>query len=137
MPADKDPDQYYEHHVFCCTNQRDAGHPRGCCLDRGAGPLRDYMKAACKRFGKKIRINSAGCLDRCELGPVMAIYPEGVWYTYENESDIDEIIQVHLVDGRRVERLMLRPTDNFPEDRKKRSGGASDGPASKGEAAAE
>ena len=116
-----DPPSFFTHHVFMCTNIRDPGHVRGCCSDKGAMALRDYMKAACKRLGKRhVRINSAGCLDRCELGPTMVIYPEAVWYRYENESDLDEIIQTHLVDGRRVRRLMLQPTDNVLDDMEKR-----------------
>lgn len=113
-----DPRPYYEHHVFCCTNERAADHPRGSCKARGSEPLRDYMKKRATALGLKgrVRVNTAGCLDRCELGPVMVIYPEGVWYTYATEADVDEILQAHLVDGGRVERLMLRPEDRKPED---------------------
>jgi len=64
-----------------------------------------------------VRINAAGCLDRCELGPVLVIYPEGVWYSVQSEADVEEILQTHLVQGGRVERLMLQPTDRKPEDR--------------------
>jgi (2Fe-2S) ferredoxin len=100
---------YYEAHVFCCTNRREAGHPRGCCADKHSESLRDYMKDRCKALAlKKVRINSAGCLDRCELGPTMVIYPDGVWYHYQSEADIEEIIESHLLKGRVVERLMLR-----------------------------
>ena len=77
-----DPKPYYEAHVFCCTNRRPAGHPRGCCAEKGSEALRDYMKSKAKALGlKNVRINSSGCLDRCELGPTMVIYPEGVWYS--------------------------------------------------------
>jgi len=118
--GESDPPHYYRCHVFCCTNRRDEGHPRGCCHERGAPALRDYMKQAARRLGKSVRINVAGCLDRCELGPVMVIYPEGVWYAYRTEADVDEIVQTHLVQGGRVERLMLAPADRFPEDLAKR-----------------
>lgn len=122
-----DPRPYYEHHVFCCTNERAADHPRGSCKARGSEPLRDYMKKRATALGLKgrVRVNTAGCLDRCELGPVMVIYPEGVWYTYASEADVDEILQAHLVDGGRVERLMLRPEDRKPEDRAARRAGVS------------
>lgn len=104
--ADRDP--FYRKHVFFCTNRREAGHRRGCCMDRGSGPLRDYMKAKAKEMGlKKVRINSAGCLDRCELGPSVVVYPEGVWYRLENEADIDAVLESHIRDGQVVERLML------------------------------
>lgn len=100
---------YYERHVFFCCNQREAGET--CCNDRGATELRAYAKdrvKALKLNGKgRVRINSAGCLDRCDEGPVMVVYPEAVWYTYVDRDDIDEIIDEHLVNGRVVERLKV------------------------------
>jgi (2Fe-2S) ferredoxin len=99
---------YYRSHIFCCTNERAAGHPRGCCREKNSPALRDYMKARAKELGLKgVRVNMAGCLDRCELGPVMVIYPQGVWYNYQSEDDIDEILKTHVVDGGQVERLKL------------------------------
>lgn len=113
-----DPALFYERHVFCCTNERMAGHPRGCCKSKGSEKLRDYMKARAKEMGfDKVRINSAGCLDRCELGPTMVIYPEGVWYSYKTREDVDEILDKHLKNGGRVERLMLMP-DQLPPKKK-------------------
>lgn len=110
-----DPPLFYSRHVFVCTNERPAGHPRGCCKQRGSEKLRDYMKARAKEVGlKDVRINSAGCLDRCELGPTMVIYPEGVWYSPKTTEDIDEILATHLVAGARVRRLMLNPGDDPP-----------------------
>lgn len=105
-----DPKPFYERHVFCCTNERPDGHPRGCCKARGSIPLRNYMKARVKELGLDgVRVNIAGCLDRCELGPTMVIYPEGVWYNYRSMADVDEIIERHLLRRERVERLMLQP----------------------------
>jgi (2Fe-2S) ferredoxin len=106
-----DPKPYFEAHVFCCTNRRPDGHKRGSCAARGSEKLRDYMKARSKELGlePRIRINAAGCLDRCELGPTLVIYPEGVWYTYHSPADVDEILQTHVVEGRPVDRLMLTP----------------------------
>jgi (2Fe-2S) ferredoxin len=107
-----DPQPYFRIHVFVCTNRRSDTHPRGSCAGRGAEPLRDYLKAKAKEVGlTDIRVNSAGCLDRCELGPVMVIYPEGIWYAYRTYEDIDEILDTHIVKGGRVERLMLKPED--------------------------
>ena len=115
-----DPKPYYEAHVFCCTNRRPAGHPRGCCAEKGAEELRDHMKSAAKKLGlKNVRINTAGCLDRCELGPTMVIYPEGVWYAVATKADVDEVLQKHLVEGGRVDRLMLQTADKLPKDRVK------------------
>jgi (2Fe-2S) ferredoxin len=100
---------YYERHVFFCCNQRAPGET--CCNDRGASDLRAYAKdrvKALKLSGKgKVRINSAGCLDRCDEGPVLVVYPEAVWYTYVDRDDVDEIIDEHLVHGRVVERLKV------------------------------
>ena len=109
-----DPAPYYAHHVFCCTNQRPADNPRGSCQARGAVSLRNYFKQQADAAGLEgVRINAAGCLDRCELGPTLVIYPEGVWYSIQSEADVDEIIERHLVGGGRVERLMLTP-DQVP-----------------------
>ncbi len=100
---------HYRHHVFFCCNQRESG--ASCCNDLGASEVRDYAKKQVKALGLsgegKVRVNMAGCLDRCELGPVMVVYPEAVWYTYVDRSDIDEIIDEHLVNGRPVERLRV------------------------------
>lgn len=100
---------YYKHHVFFCCNQRKNGS--ACCEDHGASELRAYAKDRVKQLGLsgegKTRINQAGCLDRCELGPVLVVYPEGIWYTYVDRSDIDEIIEQHLQQGRAVERLRV------------------------------
>ncbi|MEX0808810.1 MAG: (2Fe-2S) ferredoxin domain-containing protein [Dongiaceae bacterium] len=114
-PKAGDPDPYYRLHVFCCVNERPAGHPRGCCKEKGAETLRNYVKARTKQLGHDdVRINQSGCLDRCELGPTMVIYPDGVWYRYETKEDADEIIERHIGKGERVERLMLKPTDEVP-----------------------
>lgn len=106
----KNDKPYFRHHVFCCGNERPAGHPRGCCKEKGGVELRNYMKARVKELGAEgVRVNMAGCLDRCELGAVMVIYPEGVWYTYATRDDIDEIVEKHLIGGKVVERLCLTP----------------------------
>jgi (2Fe-2S) ferredoxin len=113
-----DPASFYRAHVFCCVNERPEGHPRGCCKRKGAERLRNYLKARAKELGlDDMRINQAGCLERCELGPTMVIYPEGIWYSYATIEDAEEILQRHLIKGERVERLMLRPEDRLPEDR--------------------
>ncbi|MDH5544619.1 MAG: (2Fe-2S) ferredoxin domain-containing protein [Gammaproteobacteria bacterium] len=102
-------DSYYKYHVFFCTNQRDDGSQS--CGDCNAGQLRDYAKKAVKAAGLNkpggVRINTAGCLDRCSEGPAIVIYPQAVWYTYVDQEDIDEIIESHLKKGGIVERLKL------------------------------
>ena len=101
---------FYNRHVFFCINERKAGHPRGCCADKGSVQLRDYMKQRAKQMGLKgIRINAAGCLDRCELGPSVVIYPEGTWYRCETRGDADEILDTDLRDGFLVKHLLMAP----------------------------
>lgn len=108
MSLRSDPPSYFRVHVFICTNRRPDDNPRGSCAQRGADALREHMKEAQKRLKlKDVRINSAGCLDRCGLGPVMVIYPEAVWYGFSSTADIDEILETHIVRGGRVERLMV------------------------------
>jgi len=112
-----DPAPYFRCHVFCCMNERPPGHERGCCKEKGAIRLRNYLKARVKELDLEgVRINQSGCLDRCELGPVLVIYPEGVWYHYRSIEDAEEILQTHLVKGGRVERLMLHPDDTLPPE---------------------
>lgn len=100
---------YYRYHVFFCTNQRADGSE--CCQRFGAQAIRDYMKQACKSQGlgnhAGVRINTAGCMNRCAEGPVMVVYPEAVWYRYIDKEDIDEIIREHIMGGRVVERLCI------------------------------
>ncbi len=112
---DIDPPLFFEQHVFCCTNVRPEGHERGCCAGKNAVELRDYMKSRARTLGiGRLRVNASGCLDRCELGPTMVIYPEGVWYHYATKADIDEILQTHIVEGGRVARLRLGLRDKVP-----------------------
>lgn len=100
---------YFQYHIFFCTNQRSDG--RSSCEDCGAGQMRAYAKKRIKDLGLAgeggVRVNTSGCLDRCELGPVAVVYPEGVWYSYVDRADIDEIVDSHLVKGEPVQRLML------------------------------
>ncbi|MAU41289.1 MAG: ferredoxin [Kordiimonas sp.] len=109
---DTDPELYYQQHVFMCVNGREEGHPRGCCLSRGMGELAQYAKQQSRSIGLDgVRINGAKCLNRCELGPVMVIYPEGIWYSIQTKEDVDEILNTHVKKDGRVERLMLQPDD--------------------------
>lgn len=100
---------HFKHHVFFCTNQRAEGSM--CCNNHGATDMRSYAKDRVKELGAaipgKVRINAAGCLDRCDRGPVMVVYPDAVWYTYVDREDIDEIIDSHLGRGEVVARLKI------------------------------
>jgi (2Fe-2S) ferredoxin len=113
--TEADPPLFYTLHLFVCTNRRQDDHPRGSCAARGSERLRDYMKARAKELKiPGIRVNTAGCLDRCEFGPALVIYPEGVWYRPTSIEDVEEILQVHVLGGGRVRRLMLTGSDAPP-----------------------
>jgi (2Fe-2S) ferredoxin len=113
MTDSKDTPQgasYYKHHIFFCLNQREG---EGACAQHNAQAAFDHCKARVKALGLAgpggVRVNKAGCLDRCAGGPVAVVYPQGVWYTYVDSSDVDELIDRHLCDGEVVERLRLPP----------------------------
>jgi len=100
---------YYQRHLFFCLNQRDP--PEKCCANAGAADMQKYAKDRVKALGLagegKVRVNKAGCLDRCAGGPVAVVYPDAVWYTYVDKEDVDEIIREHIQGGRPVERLRI------------------------------
>lgn len=100
---------HFKHHVFFCLNQRDKGED--CCMNKGAEAAFDHMKSRVKKLGLngegKVRINRAGCLDRCSQGPLMVVYPEAVWYTFVDNEDVDEIVESHLIYGKVVKRLVV------------------------------
>jgi (2Fe-2S) ferredoxin len=103
---------YYKRHIFFCLNQRDNGEAS--CSQHQAQSNFEHCKARVKaqqlNGAGGVRVNKAGCLDRCAGGPVAVVYPEAVWYTYVDQHDIDEIVDSHLTHGRIVERLVL-PAD--------------------------
>jgi (2Fe-2S) ferredoxin len=99
----------YEHHIFICTNQRDPSAPRGCCDPAGKAELQGLFKLKVKehRLKARVRANKSGCLDQCEHGPTVVVYPEQIWYGRVTPADVTEIIEKHLIGGQPVERLML------------------------------
>jgi (2Fe-2S) ferredoxin len=103
---------YYQRHIFFCLNQRDNG--QSSCAEHSAQAAFEHCKKQVKAAGLtgpgQVRVNKAGCLDRCAGGPVAVIYPEAVWYTFVDNADIDEIVESHLKNGQVVERLVL-PAD--------------------------
>jgi (2Fe-2S) ferredoxin len=106
-----DATSYYERHIFFCLNQR--GNGEECCALHHAQEAFDHCKAKVKALGLngpgKVRVNKAGCMDRCAAGPVAVVYPEAVWYTYVDQHDIDEIVESHLKNGQVVQRLLTPP----------------------------
>ena len=100
----------FERHVFVCTNVRPPGHPKGCCADKGSEAVRDALKAELKRRGieREVRANAAGCLDACEHGAALVVYPDNVWYGGVTLADVPELVEEHLVHGRPVARLQIK-----------------------------
>lgn len=100
---------YFERHIFFCLNQRENGEAS--CGDHAPGAAFDHCKKQVKSAGLAgpggVRVNKAGCLDRCSGGPVAVVYPDAVWYTFVDNSDIDEIVESHLRNGKVVDRLVL------------------------------
>ena len=103
--------QYYQRHLFFCLNERTNGE--NCCAPHGAQQAFEQCKALVKQQGLagagKVRVNKSGCLDRCAGGPIAVVYPEGIWYSYVDIADIEEIVESHLKNGVVVERLLAPP----------------------------
>ena len=100
----------FKHHIFICTNQREPGSARGCCNPDGSGALHKAFKDAVAARGLKatVRANKAGCLDQCEHGPNVVVYPEAVWYGGVKLEDVAEIVESHIVCGVPVQRLRMK-----------------------------
>jgi (2Fe-2S) ferredoxin len=109
---------YYRRHLFFCTNRRPDGADRPSCGLCDSARMRAHVKARIKELGLagpgQVRVSTSGCLDRCEEGPCLVVYPEAIWYTYVDEDDLDEIIETHIIGGKPVERLRL-PNPSDPE----------------------
>ena len=100
----------YQRHVFVCINERPAGHPKGCCMEKGSPALRDALKAELKKRGLDdcVRANNAGCLDACAYGPSMVIYPDGIWYGGVTKEDVPEIVERTILKGEVITRLLIK-----------------------------
>lgn len=96
-------------HLFICCNRRQPGHPRGCCDPDGAARLRNLFKAEVQRRGlaPAVRANQSGCLDQCEYGPTVVIYPQAVWYGQVRPEDVPRIIEETVIGGRVIEELRI------------------------------
>ena len=107
----------FKHHIFVCTNQRPKGDPRGCCADTGSVLFHSFFKKEVERMGLRglVRANKAGCLDHCEYGPSVVIYPEGVWYWVGSEADVTEIMERHIGKGEIVQRLLMPDQDTLQQ----------------------
>lgn len=99
----------FERHVFICNNERPEGASRPCCGPRGGFEIRALLKQELNRRGLKgrVRANQAGCLDQCEHGPNIVVYPDNVWYGFVKPEDVAEIVESHIINGVPVARLVL------------------------------
>jgi len=96
-------------HIFVCENKRPDDDPRGCCFNKGSGEVREKFKKRLKELGlnSEVRANASGCLDACEYGITVVVYPEQIWYGGVTLKDVDEIIQSHIINNKPVERLFI------------------------------
>lgn len=99
----------FERHVFVCLNARPADAPRPSCTGDGTSALHVRLQQLAREagLGARVRINKSGCLDQCEHGPTVVVYPDAVWYGGVQPEDAEEIVREHLVGGRPVERLRI------------------------------
>ncbi|RPH37829.1 (2Fe-2S) ferredoxin domain-containing protein [bacterium] len=106
----------YQRHVFVCINERPAGHPKGCCLEKGSAAIRDALKAELQKrgLGGIVRANNSGCLDACAFGPSMVIYPEGIWYGGVKKEDVPEIVEQTIIRGAVIPRLLIKDSRYVP-----------------------
>lgn len=109
----------FQRHVFVCINERSADHPKGCCKAKGGVEVRDRLKQelAARGISKIVRANNAGCLDQCEHGVSVVVYPEQVWYGGVTVDDIPELVDKHLIGGEVVERLLMPDQPQLDERR--------------------
>ena len=109
----------FNKHIFVCENKRPDENPRGCCADKGSKELRNIFKQRLNELGlsSTIRANSAGCLDACEHGATVVVYPDQVWYGAVTNDDVEEIIQNHIINNQPVKRLMLKDKTRLPADK--------------------
>lgn len=100
----------WKHHVFVCTNKRPPGHPKGSCAERGCAEVLIALTDAVERreLFETVKVQSTNCLGPCRSGPTIVVYPENTWYGGVREADVEEIVQSHFIDGRRVDRLVLK-----------------------------
>jgi len=99
----------FEHHVFVCHNSRPADAPHPSCTSDGKSDLHSQLQLLTKEAGLagKVRINKSGCLDQCEHGPTVVVYPEAVWYHVPTVEDAEEVLRSHIIEGKVVDRLLI------------------------------
>ncbi len=100
----------YKYHIFCCVNERSPENPKSSCKAKGSEAMLDFLKRTIHEKGLKreVRVTSTRCLGACAKGPTVVIYPEGIWYTVPKVEDAQEIIERHILNGEKVERLIMK-----------------------------
>lgn len=102
--------QVFSIHAFVCSQQRPPGHPRGSCAEAGSRPLLERLTARIDGLKRPdIAVTATGCLGFCRAGPVMVVYPQGVWYVPRTVEDVDAIVDRHVLKGELVEDLIIVP----------------------------
>lgn len=100
----------FKYHVFTCFQQRPPGHPRGSCMGAGAKPLWERLQTSLNaQPNPDVSFTATVCLGFCRAGPLMVVYPQGVWYAPRTEADINDIFQFHFIENKPVERLIIVP----------------------------
>lgn len=98
----------YKKHIFICTNQRGPGQRKSCGEECGLSLVKEFKKQLKEsKPDFSVRAQRSGCLDMCELGPTIVVYPEGIFYGGVQESDVKQIVEEHIMNDRPVERLMI------------------------------
>jgi (2Fe-2S) ferredoxin len=98
----------FKKHIFICTNQRAPGEKKSCGEACGLELVKEFKKVMKeKNLLSSMRAQKSGCLDACEYGPTVVVYPEGVYYGAVTPGDVNEIVNEHLVNDRPVERLII------------------------------
>lgn len=107
----------YQKHIFVCQNERPAGHPKGCCLEKDSSGVHALLKSTANARGLNatVRVNKSGCLDACEFGISIVVYPDGIWYGGVTKNDVEEIIDSHIIGGKPVERLRIKDKKYSPD----------------------
>jgi len=95
--------------IFVCTRSREAGNTKACCGARGGEAVLEAFKVATAERGMKrvFRATSSGCLDQCNLGVTVVVYPDDVWYGGVTPADVPELVDRHVLGGEVVERLRI------------------------------
>ncbi|RCX12722.1 (2Fe-2S) ferredoxin [Anaerobacterium chartisolvens] len=99
-----------QYHVFVCTSSRINGQQKGYCFSKeGVDIVQRFMEEVDERaLQDTVMITNTGCFGICSSGPIVVVYPEGVWYKEVTPDDVAEIVESHFENGQKVERLEIK-----------------------------